>query len=265
VAKERRARRRSGARAARPWRRGWRQSVGAAAGAGVGGGGVVRVPRSGPGAHQCGLAWRGLGAKGTWGPRGAWRAGWAGFGAPARPRKTASPQALADPEVGVRGALQRAGTNEPTTALQRRNSAWRWLVGRDANRIKMEQALGRAIASDVGASPDIGAASGNPWPSRRRHEAGVFRAERLVGQQISGIFDYVVDRHPRTQLPYMAGLIQSLGRGFGFGWRRGNASSSVMSCITVCIPARIDRKPAIRSRLRAARSWFSPVSQQAWL
>ena len=40
--------------------------------------------------------------------------------------------------------------------------------------------------------------------------------------------------------------------GLGSGWRIAIASSAVMSCITACIPARIDRKPDNRSRLSAA-------------
>ncbi len=39
---------------------------------------------------------------------------------------------------------------------------------------------------------------------------------------------------------------------FGFGCRRTIASSAVMSCITACMPARIDSKPLSRSRFRAA-------------
>ena len=41
-------------------------------------------------------------------------------------------------------------------------------------------------------------------------------------------------------------------QGFGFGCRRTIASSAVMSCITACMPARIDSKPLSRSRFRAA-------------
>ncbi len=37
-----------------------------------------------------------------------------------------------------------------------------------------------------------------------------------------------------------------------FGCRRTIESNAVMSCITACMPARIDRNPARRSRLRAA-------------
>ena len=41
-------------------------------------------------------------------------------------------------------------------------------------------------------------------------------------------------------------------QGYGFGCRRTIASSAVMSCITACMPARIDSKPLSRSRFRAA-------------
>jgi len=40
--------------------------------------------------------------------------------------------------------------------------------------------------------------------------------------------------------------------GFGDGWRVAIASNAVMSCITACIPARIDRNPASLSRFIAA-------------
>ena len=40
--------------------------------------------------------------------------------------------------------------------------------------------------------------------------------------------------------------------GLGLGCRLAIASSVVMSCITACMPARIDRKPASRSMFSAA-------------
>ena len=40
--------------------------------------------------------------------------------------------------------------------------------------------------------------------------------------------------------------------GFGCGCCCTISSNAVMSCITACMPARIDRNPARRSRLRAA-------------
>jgi len=40
-------------------------------------------------------------------------------------------------------------------------------------------------------------------------------------------------------------------QGAGSGLRIANASSALMSCITACIPARIEPNPASRNRLRA--------------
>ena len=48
-----------------------------------------------------------------------------------------------------------------------------------------------------------------------------------------------------------AGLIQS-SAGVGSGRRRAIASSALMSCITACKPARIDRNPPRRNRFKAA-------------
>ncbi len=51
---------------------------------------------------------------------------------------------------------------------------------------------------------------------------------------------------------YLARADSKSQQASGWGCRRTIASNAVMSCITACKPARIERNPASRSRFKAA-------------
>jgi len=84
-------------------------------------------------------------------------------------------------------------------------------------------------------------------------------AKLIVDQVVSkhGRIDILVNNAGGPRFATLMDLTESRAdsksqHDFGCGLRITIASSALMSCITACMPARIDRNPASRNRLRAA-------------